>query len=1026
MIKSFPYDVGDTVVVKPYTLFDDIHPEIKITEWNEDPYGYGIQHAPGDTFIFKERVDMYAQYEPICVNYYLTGYNESNELTTYRVSYVNRVGTRIQAAEFPGISGFSCWHDTAGNILSSYEYIYLTSNYDLFMSCDINVELQFNGNGAYLANPMKPLSATRHVYVDSTTHKTVAKDTTITLPPCEYYLPGKVCLQWSIDGVNYDFGERYVLSSNTVAYAQWQSSTIYTLNANVMLVNDEHAYRYLLLKVDELQMPGIVGRFSKICFIDEYRNELAFPSQVDVVNHNINNYNDTDPHNAVDGSIDSNVIFEASKLPCGIQFDFKSPVIDVSLYPYFQVWTASNSLFYRQQNFKSFQVYISNNGNDWYLADSHYGSVQNGNSTLMYQSNKIYVSGEPTRIPFDDGGGGESGGGGSGGDITSTYKLMAYAKGNGACVNLNYRATNNTKLVIRMKSDGQYTGNIYIGGLLASFNDNADFRYFATGGKIYFDISGIRYWWSRILDADTIYTIECSYAGLFINNDRATNSEGSLGNVDDNSLYVFGTPNSPVNFTLEQLNVYESDLTDISDIFNITKIRFDVENYGDEYTQFSMIQFMNHAGTKYFVYPPDIVCTCTATTYGSSNETVYKAFDHDFATKMCVKSKSFRIECEFPTTKLNLVEYGIFQIASGNDNSSYPNRSVKNIKISIKDSNTLSWHIILDEKDIPKQTKDYKLSYSVKVNLYQQHKMDIRPAIDNNSRSCLVDVLTGSRYYSSIAGKEIVCSNSSSGEIIYCTVTFNANGGSCLESSRKIQQGYPIGQLPTAEKNEYFFVGWYYGINAGSQIAESTIINEDVVIYARYEKYSDELTYVIYTPESGLPSVGLNILNELVRSSIPNLGNALHVRIGTNVKHISSGSGLFYEGAFAFCYQLQNVDIPNSVIDIDSLSFRECHSLTDIIIPDSVIRISWGAFSDCNHLKSVTIGSGVTYIGNKAFEWCEMLNTMIMNPVSPPKIEGWPFRDISSHCVMYVKPEAVANYGGVGAKWNGLRVAVQS
>ena len=42
MIKSFPYDVGDTVVVKPYTLFDDVHPEIKITEWNEDPYGYGI------------------------------------------------------------------------------------------------------------------------------------------------------------------------------------------------------------------------------------------------------------------------------------------------------------------------------------------------------------------------------------------------------------------------------------------------------------------------------------------------------------------------------------------------------------------------------------------------------------------------------------------------------------------------------------------------------------------------------------------------------------------------------------------------------------------------------------------------------------------------------------------------------------------------------------------------------------------------------------------------------------------------
>ena len=136
------------------------------------------------------------------------------------------------------------------------------------------------------------------------------------------------------------------------------------------------------------------------------------------------------------------------------------------------------------------------------------------------------------------------------------------------------------------------------------------------------------------------------------------------------------------------------------------------------------------------------------------------------------------------------------------------------------------------------------------------------------------------------------------------------------------------------------------------------------------------------------------------------------------LKHISSGSGLFYEGAFAFCYQLQNVDIPNSVIDIDSLSFRECHSLTDIIIPDSVIRISWAAFSDCNHLKSVTIGSSVRSIDSEAFAECTALTEVISNIETPFNINSNCFPGLAKmNATLYV-PKGTKELYQAKAGWD--------
>ena len=68
------------------------------------------------------------------------------------------------------------------------------------------------------------------------------------------------------------------------------------------------------------------------------------------------------------------------------------------------------------------------------------------------------------------------------------------------------------------------------------------------------------------------------------------------------------------------------------------------------------------------------------------------------------------------------------------------------------------------------------------------------------------------------------------------TVTFNANGGSCGESTRKVTVGEPYGKLPTATLTYYTFDGWYTAASGGSKVSESSSSNENVTLYAHWTK----------------------------------------------------------------------------------------------------------------------------------------------------------------------------------------------
>ena len=79
---------------------------------------------------------------------------------------------------------------------------------------------------------------------------------------------------------------------------------------------------------------------------------------------------------------------------------------------------------------------------------------------------------------------------------------------------------------------------------------------------------------------------------------------------------------------------------------------------------------------------------------------------------------------------------------------------------------------------------------------------------------------------------------------------FNANGGSCAETSRIAYSGEPIGEeLPIPSKEHYTFAGWYTSASGGINVTASSVITcSDVyIIHAHWE----QITYTVEYDSNG-------------------------------------------------------------------------------------------------------------------------------------------------------------------------------
>lgn len=80
--------------------------------------------------------------------------------------------------------------------------------------------------------------------------------------------------------------------------------------------------------------------------------------------------------------------------------------------------------------------------------------------------------------------------------------------------------------------------------------------------------------------------------------------------------------------------------------------------------------------------------------------------------------------------------------------------------------------------------------------------------------------------------------------------------------------------------------------------------------------------------------------------------------------------------AFSGCEELTNVNIPNSVTNIESEAFSDCPKLQYVIIPNGVSVIPEKAFAHCTNLEFVDIPTTVKYIASNAFQYCRKIKEL--------------------------------------------------
>lgn len=82
------------------------------------------------------------------------------------------------------------------------------------------------------------------------------------------------------------------------------------------------------------------------------------------------------------------------------------------------------------------------------------------------------------------------------------------------------------------------------------------------------------------------------------------------------------------------------------------------------------------------------------------------------------------------------------------------------------------------------------------------------------------------------------------------------------------------------------------------------------------------------------------------------------------------------EEAFIACSSLESIEIPDTVNNIGSSAFEACSKLTSIKLPKYQVRIPSKCFKDCTSLVKIEFPEGLQYIRSSAFENCEKLESI--------------------------------------------------
>ena len=114
--------------------------------------------------------------------------------------------------------------------------------------------------------------------------------------------------------------------------------------------------------------------------------------------------------------------------------------------------------------------------------------------------------------------------------------------------------------------------------------------------------------------------------------------------------------------------------------------------------------------------------------------------------------------------------------------------------------------------------------------------------------------------------------------------------------------------------------------------------------------------------------------------------------------------------SFDGCGAMVDIYLPEGIVNMRMMVFRDCSGLTSMTIPDSVSAITGGSnFAGCSRLRSVEIGAGIKALGDQVFHGCSVLSSVTINAAVPPSI-GTGCLTGANNAYFYVPDAAVDTY----------------
>ena len=103
-----------------------------------------------------------------------------------------------------------------------------------------------------------------------------------------------------------------------------------------------------------------------------------------------------------------------------------------------------------------------------------------------------------------------------------------------------------------------------------------------------------------------------------------------------------------------------------------------------------------------------------------------------------------------------------------------------------------------------------------------------------------------------------------------CTVTFNPNGGIVSPTTRTVAKGATVGTLPTPRYSGYIFDGWYTASSGGTKISSSSIITQNITLYAHWKRdIKPDLEISSVTVSKSIMSISESVT---IRATVKNKG----------------------------------------------------------------------------------------------------------------------------------------------------------